>query len=179
MPVHAFADESRRGSTYLVAAVIVEPAKLRHLRRDLRTLLLPGQRELHFNREKEPRRRKLIDAMATMPADAMLYQSACGRHDEPARQACVDRLTRELLAMDAHRLVMDSRQHRDIEDARTIRAALGIRARDTNFVYEHVDSTIEPLLWLSDAVAWCFNARGGWRKKTDKLVTRVVHVDRP
>ena len=60
MTVHAFVDESRHGSRYFVAAAIARPQNLRPLRRDLRSLLLPGQRELHFKKEKEPRRQPFL-----------------------------------------------------------------------------------------------------------------------
>lgn len=177
MTVHAFADESRRGSTYLVAAAIAEPAKLRRLRRDLRCLLLSGQREVHFKREKEPRQRALAAAVSRLPVEVLIYYRSCGRQDEPARQACIERITRDLLDRGAHRLVLDSRADRDIHDARTIRKALGRRARETNFVYEHVDSTIEPLLWVADSAAWCFHAGGHWRKRISGIVASVVDLD--
>jgi hypothetical protein len=125
MTVHAFVDESRRGCVYLVAAAIAEPANLRLLRRELRGLLMPGQRELHFKREKEPRQRELAAAMCRLPIGVHTYTRSCHRREEPARQACVDRLAHDLLGRGAHRLVIDSRSELDIEDARTIRRALG------------------------------------------------------
>jgi hypothetical protein len=52
--VHAFVDESARPPRYLVSAAIVEPAHVRRLRQSMRALLLPGQREPHFKKEKTP-----------------------------------------------------------------------------------------------------------------------------
>jgi hypothetical protein len=52
MTVHAFVDESRRNSTYYVAAAIAVPAQLTRTRRTMRSLLLPGQREIHFYKER-------------------------------------------------------------------------------------------------------------------------------
>src|SRR5690349_20793560 len=120
MTVHAFVDESARNGRYLIAAAIVEPSKVRQLRQTMSQLLLPGQRELHFYREKENRRRQLADTVARLPVEVRLYTRACHRHHEPARQECMARLVEDLLAWQAHRLVIDTRAHRDIHDERTL-----------------------------------------------------------
>jgi hypothetical protein len=86
MTVHAFVDESRRNSTYYVAAAIVVPAQLTQTRKAMRSLLLPGQREIHFHQEKSPRRRAIADIVARLPIEVQSYHGQCARHDEPARQ---------------------------------------------------------------------------------------------
>jgi hypothetical protein len=177
MTVHAFVDESRRGPRYFVAVAIAEPANLRSLRRELRTLLLRGQRELHFKREKEPRQRQLAAALCRLPVEVHIYQHPCKRKDEPARQSCIDRLTRDLLERGAVRLVIDSRSNRDVNDESTIRRVIGQHTHRTTMTYEHVDSTSEPLLWVADPAAWCVNAGGLWRKRIDAIITTVVDLD--
>lgn len=176
MPVHAFADESRRGSTYLIAAAIAHPADLRCLRRTLRGLLLPGQREVHFKREKEPRQREIADAISRLPVQVQVYRSSCGRHDETARQACIVRLTRDLLDRRAHRLVIDSRSNRDVHDRSTIREVISQYRHDTPLAYEHVASTSEPLLWVADSAAWCVEAGSGWRRRIAPVVASVIDL---
>ena len=179
MPIHAFADESRRGSTYHLAVAIAEPANLRGLRRELRNLLLPGQRELHFKREWEPRQRQLVRAIARLPICVHIYLRSCDRAEELARQACIERLACDLLDRGAHRLVLDSRSELDSKDEATIRAAVKRHPHETRFRYEHVDSTSESLLWVADAVAWCFGAGGHWRKRVEPIVAVVVDLNRP
>jgi hypothetical protein len=161
MTVHAFIDESRRADRYLVAVAIAHPASLISLRRALRTMLLPGCRELHFRKESDRRRRYLADTIARLPVEAIVYSTGCDMGEESARQACFGRLTEDLLARDAHRMVIDSRSTRDGNDPdaldrETIRAALGKRPSETRLVYEHVLSTSEEILWVADAVAWCW-----------------------
>lgn len=177
MTVHAFVDESRRSSLYIVAAAIAQPANLRHLRRDLRALLLPGQRELHFNDQKDPRRRALADAMARLPLEVWIYHRTVSRYAEPSRQECIDRISSDLLARGAHRLVLDTRGQLDANDEVTIRTAVIRHPHRTRFVYEHVDSTSEALLWAADAAAWCYGAGGHWRKRIDQIVAGVVDLD--
>jgi hypothetical protein len=177
MPVHAFVDESRRGSLYFVAAAIAKPGNLRRLRRDLRGLLLPGQRELHFNDQQDPRRRVLSDAIARLPVEVRIYQRTCERYVEPARQDCIKRLTEDLLVADAHRLVLDTRGELDKRDEETIRKVFAPQPFEARFNYEHVDSTYEALLWVADAAAWCFGASGMWRKRVDPIVSAVIDLD--
>jgi hypothetical protein len=176
MTVHAFADESRRGSTYLIAVAIADPGYLRPLRRELRGLLLPGQRELHFNDQKDRRRRVLSDAIARLPVEARVYRRTCDNHGEPARQHCIDRIVCDLLSLGAQRLVLDSRSQLDSKDEVTIRSAIVRHPHHTRFTYEHVDSASESLLWVADAVAWCFGAGGHWRKRVDRIIGTIVDL---
>lgn len=180
MTVHAFADECRRGSTYFIAVAVAEHPNLRLLRRELRGLLLPGQREVHFAKEKDPRRRKLADAMAQLPVCVSIYKRTCARHDEPARQLCIAQLTHDLLDRRAHRLVIDSRSHRDVHDEATIRRTIGHRQLSSApLVYEHLGSTNEEILWIADGVAWSFSAGSHWRRRVDPIVTQVLDLDSP
>jgi len=175
--VHAFVDESARADRYLIAAAIVDPAHVRRLRQAMRALLMPKQRELHCNHEKPVRRRQLADSIARLPVEVAFYTRSWHQHDEPARQDCLDRLVRDLLARQAHRLVIDTRNQRDIHDERTMRRLLGPHPSGSKLVYEHVDSVCEPLLWIADVAAWCFGAGRDWRKRIDPIVATTTNLD--
>lgn len=179
MAVHAFVDESARERRYLIAAVIVEPAEVSRLRRSMTRFLLPGQRELHFKKEKPTRRRQLAGAIARLPVAAYVYSRTWNGHHEQARQDCMERLVEELLIRRAQRLVMDTRNEQDVNDERTIRRLLGRHPSASALVYEHVDSTTESLLWIADVVAWCHGAGPEWRKRIDPITAAVIDVDRP
>jgi hypothetical protein len=43
--------------------------------------------------------------------------------------------------------------------------------------YEHVLPHEEPLLWLADAVAWCYGAGPRWRPRVESPITRVVLIE--
>jgi hypothetical protein len=104
--VHAFVDESARGRHYHVAAAVTDPARVRELRQSMRGLLMAGQRELHFKTEKDARRRTLADAIARLPVAVHVYSCQWGRHDEPARQDCLQRLAGDLITEGLQRLVI-------------------------------------------------------------------------
>ncbi|HEV2778008.1 MAG TPA: hypothetical protein VGX25_01280 [Actinophytocola sp.] len=73
--------------------------------------------------------------------------------------------------------MLDSRAEMDTNDEATIRAAVIRHPHDTRFVYEHVDSASECLLWVPDTVAWCVGAGGHWRKRIDHIVAAVIDLD--
>lgn len=181
MTVHAFVDESCRANLYLVAVAVTDPAELVSLRRTLRNMLLPGAREIHFRKEKDSRRRGLADAIARLPVEVGIYGCACDSANETARQVCLARLTEDLLARSAHRVVLDSRNagdgyDRDAFDRETIRRALGKRPSETQLVYEHMQSTQEELLWIADASAWCWGQGGHWRRRIQPIVNGYVQL---
>lgn len=177
--VHVFVDESARGGRYLMAAAIVEPAHVRQLRKAMCQFLLPGQRELHFYREKPVRRRQLADAIARLPVEVQIYSRGWDGRDERARQQCFARLIEHMLDRQAHRMVIDTRSHQDVHDQRTLQRILGPHPSASLLVYEHVDSASESLLWIADVVAWCHGAGREWRKRVEPITTAVFDLDCP
>lgn len=66
MTVHVFVDESK-GRDYLLIAAVVMPADVTQARKDIRTLVLPGQRRLHMKGESDSRRRKILESFRQRP----------------------------------------------------------------------------------------------------------------
>ncbi|MTD55005.1 hypothetical protein [Amycolatopsis pithecellobii] len=175
MSVHAFIDESGRGRRYFICAAVVEPAELAPARKRLSGLLLPGQRELHFKTEKPPRRRLLADRIAELPVATNIYETACTpKTEEQARQRCLEQAMSDLIERRAHRVVLDSREEQDRHDRTTIYRALG--RQGTELAHEHLNSASVPLLWIPDAVAWCYGAGGDWRRRVMPVVSKVIEV---
>ncbi|GAA0226817.1 hypothetical protein GCM10010492_26360 [Saccharothrix mutabilis subsp. mutabilis] len=179
MTVHAFVDESRRQDTYYLAAAIIRPRDLAQLRARLRGMLFPGQRELHFYREKPTRRRAILSQVAGFGVAARIYGASCRRGEEIARQECLTRLTGDLVDLGAHRLVLDSREVRDELDRSTISRALVKRPDSGGLVYEHMNSTSDPLLWIADIAVWCHGAGGDWARRAAPLIGPVTRLDWP
>jgi hypothetical protein len=175
--VHAFMDESTRGDSYLLCAAVAEPAQLRGLRKQITGLLLPGQHELHFHNEKDPRRRVLADKIARLSISVIIYRTVTApRTEERDRQRCLERAVQDLRNLRAHRLIMDTRKDRDRHDKATIRKVLGHHDRSDEFTYHHVASEHEPLVWIADITAWCFGAGGDWRRRITPVVEKVIDL---
>lgn len=177
MSVHAFIDESGRSTTYIVCVTVLDPAALAPARRLLSALLLPGQRELHFKKETPVRRRMLADRIADLPASSLLYVTSCAPKTlEQDRQRCLDEAVRDLVALRARRVVIDSREEQNRYDEATIYRALGGKPSETGVTYEHVPSSSTPLLWIPDAVAWCYGAGSHWRRRVEKTIIKVIKL---
>jgi hypothetical protein len=177
MAVHAFMDESERDRRYYLCVAIVEQKHVNVVRKQLKCLLMPGQRELHFYHEKPPRRRGLVDKITRLPAMVRIYQTTSApRTGEIARETCLEFAVTDLLTMGAHRLVIDSRAERDRFDGRTIGRQLRGQPVECNFSYEHVASELEPLCWIADTAGWCFGAGGDWRRRIMPIIDDVIEL---
>ncbi|XVV03613.1 hypothetical protein ACQPW3_40940 [Actinosynnema sp. CA-248983] len=179
MTVHAFVDESRRQETYYLAAALVPPRELAALRTRLRGLRFQGQRELHFKQETPARRRLIASALCRFGVEVNVYSASCRRGEERARQECLARLIQDLLDLGAARLVLDSREGRDVHDRETIRRLLRKADRERSLSYDHLESVGEPLLWIADVVGWCHGAGGDWGRRVEGVLGEVVRLEWP
>ena len=173
MTVHAFVDESQRGS-YLICAALVSPGDLASVRTELRALLLSGQRRLHFAQERTQRRRSLLTSMSKLPIQVRIYSSTA---KEPvARARAIEALLFDLIALDGRRLVIERREtSQDGRERRQIATAVASGTAPPTISYDHMAGHEEPLLWV--AVAWAYWARGEWRPRVQPLIEHVSDVD--
>ena len=166
-----FIDESLRSDRYLLCGVMVEAARAGQLRREVRGLLLPGQRRLHFKLEGKRRRRVLLDQLATLDVEVVVLQCRVtrSRSAEEARAECLTRLVAlAQSSAEAATLYIERRNGLDAHD----RAAI-VRARSPEppLNFEHLRPHSDPLLWLPDAFAWAVGARGEWLGRVRDAVT--------
>lgn len=159
MPDHVFVDESKaRG--LLVAAAVVGAADVVAHRRVLRGLLLPGQRRLHFTKESPARRRKIIDAVVEIDPVVRLY--GANRNDAAARGSCLTAVIRDA-AGDAERVVVERDESTADFDRRSLFEAVRVHGCVATLTYAVAPAHNDPLLWVPDAVAWCWSTGGEWR----------------
>lgn len=50
------------------------------------------------------------------------------------------------------------------------------RHRAPDLVYHHCRPQEEPLLWVSDAVVWCYAKGGEWRRRVQPIIGSVTSV---
>lgn len=177
MSVHAFVDESQRGPHYLMAAVLIDPRELAGARTRLRAMLLSGQRRLHFAKERPPRRRSLLAAMSDLGVVVRLYEST--EKDEAARQRVMAALLADLVDLKGRRIVIESREpSQNHKEHQQIAMAVRTGGAPAHLVYDHMRAHEEPLLWVADAAAWAYGARGEWRPRTAGLIDCVRRISR-
>lgn len=90
------------------------------------------------------------------------------------------KLIREVVAHHGdnfHRLVFESRGHRDLNDQRLLIAMRLAGESPARASFEHLLPYEEPLLWVSDAIAWSWRAKGDWRRRVVPIVAPVVRIN--
>jgi len=80
----------------------------------------------------------------------------------------------DLISSKGQRLILDSRPGRDRFDRQTIRTALRRMRHDDRLSWEHLESTAEPLIWISDAAAWAHGAGPEWRQRASVIIAATV-----
>lgn len=86
----------------------------------------------------------------------------------------------DLLEQRCQRLVLESRREADDRrDAQTILRSLGPAPSKSGLVYEHLRPYEDPLLWIPDAVSWCYGASGDYRRRIAPLIARTTDLDTP
>lgn len=174
MTAHAYVDESKAGD-YLLAATLVDGARVHRVRQEVRRLVLPRQSRVHMKQESDRRRRIIVGALADLGVATTIY-SASGpraRTHITRRRACLARLV-----ADVHdgcdRLVLESDETQDARDRRDLLEITRVIGCREVLAYEHRRAGQEPLLALPDVVAWCW-ARGGRVAATRRSAHRGRH----
>lgn len=169
---HAFVDESKVGGYYVVVTLLA-PADIGRVRSAVRSLLLPGQKRMHFRDEKDSRRKQILGAFAELPMQAQVY-IAQGVRDKEARPLCLEAMAKDLLKGGVERLCVERDESTEVADKRLLAAYL--RDQPDAFRYDFLRASEEPLLWVPDAVAWCFQRGGHWKNRAQGMVTRTTRV---
>lgn len=169
--MEGFADESIRRDRYMMCVAVIRPDQLGSMRRAVRGLCLPGQRNLHMREESDRRKRSIISCLCDLGVRCRVYVGRGRERD--ARALCVSKLMEDLAAEGLVRLVLETRHGRDVEDRNTIFPI--VRKLGLNQLrYEHLRPSEEPLLWIPDAVAWAYGAGGDWTRRVAPVVEKVA-----
>lgn len=175
---HVFVDESRiQGKgLYIVAATIVDANRVGAARKVLRQTLAKQRHQFHATNESDRDRRNFLAAAVDLGMRTALYTSDT-KHEETARREALHDLLDDTGLMATTRLIIESRDHRDVEDRRTISRAI---AANRQFTFDHLKAVDEPLLWVSDLVAWCYGRKDQWRKRIldSGLIVKTSHKKR-
>lgn len=179
----AFGDESasRRQmdpGTYMFAAALLDPARATTVREQMRALLLPGQKKVHWREDRDHRHDIVVDVIAGAGVEALVVvrQGSVDDRDERQRRKCLERFVPELEALGCAHLVLESRGPADDKRDRAMLDALRARQLSTSLRLDHMPGPAEPLLWIADAVCGAITAdRTGEPRWLDR-VRRTIEV---
>jgi hypothetical protein len=184
----AYVDESQSNQrldphTYLLAAALIEDEHAAEARAEIRGLLRPGQRKLHWRDESTGFRTWITKTVAALPAlhVVVVRRGHAGEPVERRRRKCVERLAYELTIRNVLHITAEARDPRsNVREVRYFDHLRKGRIIDTGMQLDHVPGPREPLLWIPDAVAGALTAaRIGMSEYLDQLdgLVDVVSLD--
>lgn len=175
MKGHLFVDESKAGAYLLVVACAL-PTQLGSGRQRMKQLLLPGQRRLHFTSERDSRRHQIIDRILELNVRSTIYQGPDRGNELSRRQACIARLGQDAIAQTAELIVFERDDSVVRHDRRTLQRVLLGPDGQPMVRYQHLRPYEESLLWIPDAIAWCWAKGGTWRKLIQPAVEELIKL---
>ena len=167
-------DETKK-SGLLVVAAIGTPPDLNVCRKTLRELTLPGQRRIHFAKERDSRRRSICSAIADMPVEIRAYDARRLSDQRTARALVLDAIVRDRAEIRAQRLIIEQDDSLIVADRRVLHQARRDH-RATELNYEHARAAEEPLLCIPDAAAWCLAKGGDWPRRIARVMEPVTRI---
>ena len=168
-----YVDESKARGYYVVATACAI-GDVRASERALRDLLKPGQRRIHFKSESDSRRRQILSSMCALVRVSVWVVKQ--RPDKEARLLSLGALAEEAVRAGAAQLIIERDESLERADRRLIADAIR-RFGSSEMQYRHVAPHEHPLLWVSDAVAWCYSNGGDWIRRADAIVeSRVTRL---
>jgi len=172
---HIFVDETKDRDYLLVASAYVS-SDIDELRKLMRALVLRGQRRVHMKKESEPRKRAIAAAICAAGVSATVYDAGRGHQGElHARRACLGALVVDAAHLDNPLVVLEQDDSLLDWDRRQL-YALTREAQVPLLRYEHRRASVEQLLAIPDAIAWCWAKGGDWRRRIEPAVTTVKRV---
>lgn len=171
-----FVDESKSRGYYLAAAATAV-GDVAPIEAELRRLRAGGRSAIHFNDEGN-RRDALIREFINMDVQIRIYVMR-GARDTVARPILLRALVDDLVESQASRLTLERDESVEQADRRIIFDQLSVRNARRELAYEHRQRREQPMLWLADAAAWCFQAGGRWPDKIQPIIGEVVKIEAP
>lgn len=167
-----FVDESKVKG-YTMAAALVVPNHVTKLRRDVRSLVLPGQRRIHFTKEQPDRRRLILARFAEFGVQSHVFHCAA-TNQTVGRAACLTSLVAHAAQHSHNKIVIE--RDESIEKADHQILFREVRRHNLNGVlsYSLESPHQEPLLWVADAIAWSYTKGGDWKRRVDPLIAGIT-----
>ena len=168
-------DESKERG-YIIVAGVVMPEGLTAARKAMRTLVMPGQRRVHFHTESPARRRQIVTTITDTGARTRIYTSSGRRREIDARAACLQAVVTGAAAVGAHMLLLEQDDSLLWWDRKRLFELTRQAGCAETLRYEHHRGAAEELLWIPDAIAWCWSRGGTWRQLVRPLIDDVHTV---
>ncbi|MGW6281133.1 hypothetical protein [Kribbella sp. NPDC055071] len=162
--LHTFVDENKAHGLLMAAATCPAPS-VNPNRKALTSLLLAGQRRIHFQKESPARQRKILAEITELDFQVKLY--AASHTGVESRQRCLTAIVEDA-APTTERLVVERDESTLQSDRQTLYRAVRAYGCADSLQYELLAPHLDPLLWVPDAVVWAWARGREWREQVRK-----------
>ncbi len=159
-----------------MAVAAINAAGIESARKQLRGQLVSGQHRIHFNKESNERRRKVINLICQQGWHTLIVIHP-SKNEVLARSSCLDAVIRYAIEVNAVRMVIETDDSARQADKRALFDAGRRLPFAEDFTYNHMRARNEELLWVPDAIAWCFARGGEWRKRIEPVLYRLIYLE--
>jgi hypothetical protein len=163
-----YLDESK-AKNYVFIGVLVQDGDAPRLRKRVSALKMPGQRSIHFVKEAESRRRKLIQEISELEFSAVRFESK-ERNQKIARECCIREIVRFAAKNDIKSLTFERDESAVSNDEKWLKDEILRTQGIDKLGFVHLNRFEEPLLWVADAIAWCDTRGGDWAKRVNASI---------
>jgi hypothetical protein len=160
-----FADESKQ-NVYIFGVASLESSRVDPTRRALRELVLPGQRSIHFASESDRRRVQLLKTILSMGHSVSIIDTG-EKDNRVGRIQGLEMLTNLAIAQEASLLVIEKDETSFRTDRQLLKAFAQVDALKPRR-FEIKARHEEPLLWIPDSIAWCYQRGGDFRRALNR-----------
>lgn len=169
-----FVDESKTKG-YTMAAALVTPDDVTVLRRNVRSLVLPGQRRIHFTKEQPERKRLILSRLISFGAQAHVFQCLT-KSQIVGRDACLSGIVAHAAQHSHTKIVIERDESIEKADRQILFREVKRHRLEGTLSYSLEVPHQEPLLWVADAIAWSYTKGGEWRKRADPLIAEITKL---
>lgn len=172
---HVFIDESKERGYTLVAATIV-PKDVAAVRRSVSELRHRGARCIHMSKEGDASRKRIVGGLSELPLTTHVVNCARPLRELERRLACLTHVLDQCALAQSAALVIELDESIRSLERRFLVEECRKRQMHPDFTYKWHKRNDEPLLWVSDVVAWGYVKGGGWRQRVSPLISSEVYV---
>jgi len=172
--IDAFVDESIRGQTYYLCAVLVSLEQQGMLRAELRRISDQiRRRRIHFHNESNKNKDLVLTRIGTYVSGAVVIRTRIthGVSEESARQIAMTKLVQTLQLKKCQRLIIEGRSDNSLDSSNIQRARLSGPSID----FVHVLPLEEEILWAADAIVWSVGSGSAWIQKLNSMSLEIIN----
>lgn len=166
-----YVDECKAAG-YLLVATMIQNHDGPRIRKFLKAQVKKGQRSTHFSRENPGRKKQILADYEKLPFQCFVFH----QREKPtfeARAKCLTDLFETAVRVGVGLVVIERDDSIFVLERKFLLELIKARGWQDRVAFEHNRRHEEPLLWISDSLAWCIGKSGEWNRSLSNLnITR-------